>query len=212
MPLIFWMLARDVVLPVGVYAIARVLGIGEAPALLLGGAVPVVVVVVTAIRRRRVDALAAIVGCLFALGLIALTVTGDPRTVLAADSIPTIALGAFFIASVWIGRAIAFSLLLGLLSRGDPANEAFWRQAWDDAPSFRHALRTLTAGWGGLLIAEGVVRLALIPVLPFDVMVVASRTMQAVLVLAMIGFAGWYARRTGLGIRAYLDSIKDPPP
>jgi hypothetical protein len=64
------------------------------------------------------------------------------------------ALGLGFLGSLLLGRAVAFPLLLGPLTGGDPAREGFWQRAWTDGPTFRHALRMLTLGWGGLLLTE----------------------------------------------------------
>ena len=159
-------------------------------------------------RTRHLDAVAAIVLCFFALGLLGLLISGNARVALAADSLPTALIGLCFLGSLLVGRALAFYLLLPLLSGGRRDQEPFWRQAWQDGPTFRRAVRVLTFGWGFLLVAEAVARLVLVILLPVDVMVGISKALQLALVLSMIGFAGWHGKRTGMGVRPYLDSIQ----
>jgi hypothetical protein len=77
----------------------------------------------------------------------------------------------------------------------------------ENGPTFRHSIRVITGGWGILLLGESVGRLVLIAVLPLGIMVAVSRVLQTVLVLSMIAFAGGYAKRAGLGMRAYPDSM-----
>jgi hypothetical protein len=110
---------------------------------------------------------------------------------------------------IWYDQFM-FRLLLPVLSGGDKENEPLWLDAWERGPTFRHAIRVITAAWGLLLAGESAARLILIAVLPLDVMVGLSRVLQVVLVLSLVGFAGWYAKRTGLGMRVYADSIGVP--
>lgn len=72
------------------------------------------------------------------------------------------------------------------------------------------SVHVITVAWSLLLIGESAGRLVLIAVLPIDVMVGLSKVLQVVLVLSLVGFAGGYAKRTGLGMRAYVDSVAAP--
>jgi hypothetical protein len=47
----------------------------------------------------------------------------------------------------------------------------------------------------------------LVVALPVDVMVSVAKVLQVALIAALLGFAGWYGKRTGLGVRPYLESI-----
>ncbi|HEY3752591.1 MAG TPA: VC0807 family protein [Pseudonocardiaceae bacterium] len=201
------MLLADIVVPIAGYSVLRAFGAGELLALAVGGALSGLRVLIEVLRRRRVDAVAGVVLALFALELVALAVSGSVRMVLAADSIPTGVLGILFLASLALGRPLAYRLLLGLLTGGRKEAEEFWRRAWTDGPTFRHALRVLTLGWGCLLLAEAALRIVLVIVLPVDPLVTVSKALPAVLIVAMVGFAGWYGKRTGLGVRPYLESI-----
>ncbi|HEX3778028.1 MAG TPA: VC0807 family protein [Pseudonocardiaceae bacterium] len=201
------MLLADIVVPIACYYLLRAFVVGEVLALGVGGALSGLRVLIEALLRRRFDAVAGVVLGLFALELIAFSVSGNARFVLAADSIPTAVLGVVFIGSLFARHALAYRLLLGLLTGGQREAEQFWQRAWADGPTFRHALRMLTLGSGCLLLAEAALRIVLVIALPFDVLVSVSKLLPVVLIAAMLGFAGWYGKRTGLGVRPYLESI-----
>jgi hypothetical protein len=197
----------DLVAPIAVYYVLRALGVDTGVALIVGGSVCGSRVLLSAVRNHRLDALAVTVLAFFALSLLALTVTGSPRMFLAADSLPTVVAGLALLGSLVFYDSFMFRLLLPVLTGGQRENEATWYAAWENGPTFRRSIRVITVGWGILLVGESVGRLVLIAVLPLDIMVAVSRVLQAVLILSLIAFAGGYAKRTGLGMRAYLDSM-----
>jgi len=201
------LVVTDLVVPIAVYYLLRALGVDNVMALLVGGSLCGLSALLAAVRNRRLDAMAVVVLIFFALGLLALAVTGSARMVLAADSLPTAVAGGALLASLIFYDSFMFRLLLPVLAARQMDSEPMWRAAWENGPTFRHSIRVITAGWGVLLLGESLGRLALIAVLPLDVTVVVSKALQAVLVLSLIGFAGAYAKRTGLGMGAYLDSI-----
>jgi hypothetical protein len=205
------MLLADVVAPLAAYYLLRAFGASELLALGAGGALSGLRVLAEAVRRRRLDAVAGVVLGLFGLELLVLAVSGSVRLVLAADSIPTGVLGLVFLGSLGARHVVAYRLLLGLLTGGRPAAEPFWQRAWTDGPTFRHALRMLTLGWACLLLAEAALRIVLVLVLPVDALVSAAKALPAGLLVALLGFTGWYAKRTGLGVRPYLESIGVDP-
>jgi hypothetical protein len=198
------LLLADLAVPVAAYYVLRACGAGDVVALTVGGGLSGARVLLTAVANRRLDALSVAVLGFFTLGLISLAITGSARVVLAADSLPTAVAGLVLLASLIFDDALVFRLLLPVLTGGQQDKEFLWRAAWADGPTFRHAIRVLTVGWSALLTGEAAVRLLLIAVLPVDVMIGLSKILQVVLVLSMVGFAGGYAKRTGLGMRAYL--------
>jgi hypothetical protein len=201
------LLITDLVLPIASFYLLRACGADDAIALTAGGGLSGVRVLFAAVRHRRLDALAVVVMGFFALGLITLAVTGSARVVLAADSLPTAVAGLVLLASLVCYDSLMFRLLLPVLSGGHKDNEPLWQAAWADGPTFRHCLHVITVAWSLLLTGESAGRLILIAVLPVDVMAGLSKVLQVVLVLSLAGFAGGYAKRTGLGMRAYVDSI-----
>lgn len=197
----------DLALPIAAYYLLRIVGVSDVIALACGAVLSATRVTAVAIRARHLDVAAAVVLGVFALGMLDLLISKDARVALATSSLLTGALGLWCLGSLLVGRALAHWLFLPLLTAGQQDQEAFWHQAWQNAPTYRHALRTVTLGWGCLLFGEAVLRLILVLLLPTDVMVGVSNALQLVLIAAMLGATGWYARSTGLGIRPYLDAI-----
>lgn len=206
------LLVTDLVVPMAAFYVLKAWGVDDAMALTVGGALSGIRVLFAAVRSRRLDALAVVVLGFFALGLITLAVTGSARVVMAADSLPTAVAGLVLLASLFFYDSLMFRLLLPVLSGGQRDNEPVWHAAWAGGPSFRHSVHVITLAWSLLLISESVGRLVLIAVLPVDVMVGLSKVLQVILVLSLVGFAGGYAKRTGLGMRAYMESIAVPMP
>jgi hypothetical protein len=198
------------VLPISTFYLLRALGTDNAVALVVGGGLSAARVLLSAARNRRLDPLALAVTGLFGVGLITLAVTGSARIVMAADSMPTAAAGLLLLASLVFYDSLMFQLLLPVLSRGRKDQESFWQAAWADGPTFRHSVHVIAAVWSLLLIGESVGRLLLIAALPVDVMVGLSKGLQVMLVLSLVSFTGGYAKRTGLGVRAYVNSIAAP--
>jgi hypothetical protein len=203
-------LVTDLVLPIAAFYVLKACGMSGAIALTVGGGLSGVRVLLVALRNRRFDALAVVVMGFFALGLITLAITGSARVVMAADSLPTAVAGLVLLASLGFYDSLMFRLLLPVLSGGQKDNEPLWHAAWTDGSTFRHSVHVITVAWSLLLIGESAGRLILIATLPVDVMVGLSKVLQVMLVLSLVGFAGWYAKRTGLGMRAYVDSIAVP--
>jgi hypothetical protein len=201
------LVVADLVLPIAAFYVLKACGVADAIALTAGGGLSALRVLFAAVRDRRLDALAIVVMGFFALGLITLAATGSARVVLAADSLPTAVAGVVLLASVFCYDSLMFRLLLPVLSGGQTDNEPLWQAAWTDGPTFRHSIHVITVAWGLLLLSESVGRLILIAALPVEVMVGLSRVLQVILVLSLVGVAGGYAKRTGLGMRAYVDTI-----
>ncbi|GAA3622309.1 hypothetical protein GCM10022419_129950 [Nonomuraea rosea] len=195
----------DIALPIIVYYVLQGFGVAPALALCAGGAVSGIGVVIGVVRRRRVDAVALIVLVLFALGLLTSLLTGDGRFVLVKDSLLTGVFGVAFLVSL-VGRPLVYFLLMPVLTAKNPASEPFWRQAWREGLAFRHAMRILALGWGLGLLADSVVRVLIVYLLPVDVAVVPAQVLLVVAVPALVAWSGWYAKRTGLGIREWLNA------
>lgn len=201
------MVLADLVLPIGAYYVLHALGVGDLIALACAAVLSALRVMVAAVHARRLDAVAAVVLCFFALSLVAMLLSDDAKVALAMNSLPTLGLGLWFLGSLLFGRALAYFLFLPLLTGGSKDQEQFWRTAWSNGPTFRHALRVLTLGWGCLLVVEAAVRCVLVLLLPVDALVAVSSALQVLLVLCLLGFTGWYAKSSGLGIRRYLDTM-----
>jgi hypothetical protein len=67
---------------------------------------------------------------------------------------------------------------------------------WQTKPGYRHLMRTLTVVIGAALVAEALVRVALVAVLDLDQVVGVSRALQVVTIAGLISWTLWYRKRT----------------
>ncbi|MFD1537863.1 VC0807 family protein [Nonomuraea guangzhouensis] len=187
-------LLPDVALPIAVYYACRGFGVDEQVALLLGAAAALVRVLLVAAVRRRFNGLAALVCGGFAIGLLLAFLTGDPRFVLAKESILSGLLGLLLLGSCLVGRPLMYALMRRLTA-DDPQKPAEWDRLWGSAPEFRRLFRTLTLVWGVGLLAEAVIRIPLIYRLPLDVMTGLSTVLQLATFALLIGWSLLYRQR-----------------
>src|SRR5262245_31297629 len=101
----------DVGLPAVAFYVCRAFGLDVLLSLAAGGLVAVLRVGWVAARRRRLDGLAAFVAGTFVSLLIVSLLTGDPRIVLAKDSILTGAAGLLLVGSCVVGRPVLYALV-----------------------------------------------------------------------------------------------------
>lgn len=180
-------LVWDVGGPVVVYYALRALGSPELAALAAAAGFALVRIAVVALRARRFDGVAAVVAAGFGIGLVLTLITGDPRVMLAKDSVVTGTVGTVFLVSCLIRRPVMYALIKRILP-GPRRAEA--EERWGTDRGYRRTLTLMSAVWGGILLAEAVVRVVLVYSLPVDVMVGLSQVIQ----LAAIGLAiAWTA-------------------
>ncbi|MEU7852733.1 VC0807 family protein [Nonomuraea sp. NPDC049141] len=187
-------LLPDVALPIAVYYACRRFGVDEQVALLLGAAAALVRVLLVAAVRRRFNGLAALVCGGFAIGLLLAFLTGDPRFVLAKESILSGSLGLLLLGSCLVGRPLMYALMRRLTA-DNPQKLAEWERLWHSAPEFRRLFRTLTLVWGVGLLAEAIIRIPLIYRLPLDVMTGLSTVLQLATFALLIGWSLLYRQR-----------------
>ena len=167
-------LVRDVVLPYALYYFLHREGVANVPALAAGGAVNVFFTIVGLIHTRRIQLLGLIVLATFVLGIAASFLTGDARFALAKDSVLTGGVGIVFLASLLAARPVMYLMIRQMLTEGDPARAADLDRRWDSSPGFRSRQRLMTGVWGAGLLADAVVRLVVISIVPVSTGAAAS--------------------------------------
>ena len=90
----------DLGLPLVVYYAGRILGYDVLPALAAAAGAALLRVAFIAVVRRRLNGLAAFVGGTFALLLVVSLLTGDPRILLAKESVLSGAAGLLLVGSM----------------------------------------------------------------------------------------------------------------
>ena len=180
----------DVGLPAGIYYLARGLGYDVLPALAGGAIAALIRVAVVAVVHRRLNGLGALVGASFGLLLVVSLLTGDPRILLARESVLSGAAGLLLVGSCFAGRPLVYKLALRL----NAGKAADWEDRWRTEPSFRRHFTALSAGMGAVLLADAVVRIALILVLPVDVMANLSPVLHFGALALLVGWGMWYRK------------------
>jgi hypothetical protein len=187
-------LVPDVVLPVAVYYVCRLFGLDEVTSLLTAAAAALVRVLLTAVVRRRFNGLAALVCAGFTTGVLLVLLTGDPRFLLAKESLLSGLLGLLLLGSCLLGKPLMYALMRRLTA-DDPGRLAEWERQWESAPRFRALFRTLTLVWGAGLLAESIIRIPLVYSLPLDVMTGLSTVLQLATFALLVGWSLLYRRR-----------------
>ncbi len=184
----------DVGLPAVVYYAGRALGYDVLPALAAAGVAALIRVAFVAVVHRRLDGLGALVGATFAVLLVASLLTGDPRILLARESLLSGAAGILLVGSCLIGRPLVYTLARKV-NAGKPELLAEWDERWRSHPRFRRRFMMLSAVIGGVLLADAIVRLVLVYLLPVDVMANLSPVLHVVSLAVLVGLGLWYRKR-----------------
>lgn len=184
----------DVGLPAFAFYVCRALGLDALPALAAGGLAALVRVGWVATIRRRLDGLAALVGGTFVLLLVLSLLTGDPMILLARESILTGFAGLVLVGSCLIGRPVLYAVVRRL-NAGNDELLAQWDERWRTQPALRRHFVRLSAVLGGVLLTESAVRLALVDLLPLDVMAGVSMALHVGTIALLVSWALWYRGR-----------------
>jgi hypothetical protein len=180
----------DVGLAVAAYYGARALGCSDYVSLLAGTVASAGRITWVALRDRRLDAFAVFLLVLFGVGLGLTFLTGDVRFVLAKDSATTGIAGLIFLGSTAIGRPLSYYAAQRFAG---PAGAAQLRAKVAAEPALLRHFTVMSAGWGAGLLAEAVLRIPLVYLLPLDVAVGASNVLMA---LAYTVLITWTVRAT----------------
>jgi hypothetical protein len=187
-------LLADIGLPAAAYYGGRALGLDVELALAAGGGVGLLRLAYVGVTRRRLDGLAAVVVGAFVALLVASLLTGDPRILLARESIVSGGLALLLLGSVAAGRPVLYAMLRRL-NAGKPDVLARWDEMWHTRPAFRRVFVLISLVWGAGLLAEALVRVPLIYLLPVDVTAALSTALQVGTVGLLVCWSLWYRRR-----------------
>lgn len=184
----------DVGLPAVAFYVCRALGLDVLLSLTVGGLVAVLRVVWVAATRRRLDGLAAVVAGTFVLLLVVSLITGDPRVLLAKESILTGSIGLLLLGSCVVGKPVLYPLIRRFFA-GKPETAARLDLRWHTQPGFRRHFTLLSAVIGGVLLAEAIVRVVLIFLLPADVMAGVSTALHLGTLGGLVAWLLWFRGR-----------------
>ncbi|RKN43162.1 VC0807 family protein [Streptomyces hoynatensis] len=184
----------DVGLVLAAYAGCRAAGADGAGSLLAATAAASLRTLYVAVRRRSLEGFSAVALLVCATGLGLTFLTGDERAVLAAKSVTTGAVALAFLASLATGRPAAFGVAKRFGAQSED-ERARWDGLYAASPAFRRVYVVMTAVWAGALLAESLLRLPLVYLLPPDAAVPASSVLLVGCLLGTAAWSAWYGRR-----------------
>jgi hypothetical protein len=185
-------LARDVGLPLVAYYALHVAGASDWAALLAGMAVAGLRIAVVALRTRTPNPFAMVMLLAFGMGLTLALFTGDVRFLLFKDSMTTGVVGLMFLGLAAVGQP----LTLAAAKTWEPARAEALSEQFRSSAAVRHWHLTASVVWGMGLLVEAAVRVPLVYLLPVPVMVGVSAGMMITAFAALVGWTGWYLKRT----------------
>ncbi|MFI5897486.1 VC0807 family protein [Actinoplanes sp. NPDC051513] len=180
-------MAWDLGLPLAAYYALHTADASDTAALLAGSGAAGVRLVWVAARSRALSAFSMVMGAVFGVGLLFTLLTGDPRFLLVKHSAMAAVIGSMFLITAFRGRPLTLAAQQSFM----PKRAAELAEAYATTPEIRHGHRVASLVWGGGLLAEAVVRAALVYTLPISVMVGLSTALTVVTFAALIG---WNAR------------------
>jgi hypothetical protein len=178
-------LAWDVGLPVAAYYALHQAGATDWVALLAATAVAAARTLWGVVRHRTLNQFATVMLLVYGIGLLLAFVSGDPRMLLLKSSLVTAAVGAVFLVTAVRGRR---PLTLAAAQSFMPARSEAMTEMYDGDLDVRRAFRFTSAVWGVGLLAEAVLRIPLIVLLPVEVGVGAS---EGLFIAALVGLMVW---------------------
>jgi hypothetical protein len=192
----------EVVVPMALFYGLRAAGVSQWWALMAGVLVAAPFVVWTIVRNRRVDLVAMVTLSVLVLSVVLGLLSDDPRT-LAIREGWTAALGGLFgawmLVTVFVGRPAQLTLgrTIAEVKRG-AEGAAAWAARWDTDARFRRGLRIDTAAWGAVLLANAVVHVVLVYVLPIDLISLVTTVVWFAVLACLITWHVWYFRKENL--------------
>lgn len=185
-------LAWDVGLPVAVFYALYLLGVEERAALLAAAGAAATRIVASALRHRTLNQFALLMLLVYGLGFALAFVTGDPRALLLRSSVTTAAVGAVFLVTAAVGRR---PLTLTAMQSFAPGSADRLARQYREDPGVRRGFRLVAVVWGTGLLAESVVRIPLVYLLPLPVAVGVTEALFVATMLALGAWNAWYLHR-----------------
>jgi formate-dependent nitrite reductase membrane component NrfD len=164
-------LVIDIGIPVGSYYLLRnAFGLSLWLSLALGGIGPAVRATAGLVAKRELNGLAVLMLAVSLAGIAVSFLTGDPRAMMAKDSIVSSVIAFAILGSVVLRRPLMSAGLKPFMTRGDPRRTAAWDRLSAASPRFRQLELLFSVIWGLALLAECAARLVGAYALPVTTM------------------------------------------
>jgi hypothetical protein len=179
-------LAIDVAIPVGTYYLLHAgLGLSLWLSLALSSVVPALRTAFGLVAERKLNVLAMLILVVNLAGIAVSFATGDPRMMIAKDSVVSSVIAIAILISVALRRPLMSAGLKPWVTRGAADRTAAWDRLAATSSAFRKLELLFSTIWGLALLAECVARLVGAFALPVSTMV----WLGTVFTLGAIGLA-----------------------
>jgi len=147
--------------------------------------------VASRVGERKLNVLAALMLAVNVAGIVVSFLTGDPRAMIAKDSVISSVIAFAILGSVIARRPLMSAGLRPFMTQGTPERSAVWDRLAADSARFRRFELLYSTIWGVALLADCAARLVGAYTLPVTTMVWMSTvlTLSAVGVGVMVGGA-----------------------
>ena len=162
----------DVGIPVGTYYLLRdAFGVSLWLSLALSSTGPAVRAIAGLVAERTLNLLAMLMLAVTLAGIAVSFLTGDPRAMIAKDSIVSSVIAFAILGSVVLRRPLMSAGLKPFMTRGEPRRTAAWDRLSTASPRFRRLELLFSTVWGLTALVECAARLAGAYLLPVTTMV-----------------------------------------
>jgi hypothetical protein len=176
----------DVGIPVGTYYVLRdAFGVSLWLSLALSSLGPAVRAIAGLMAERKLNMLAVLMLAVNLAGIAVSFLTGDPRAMIAKDSVVSSVIAFTILGSVLLRRPLMSAGLKPFMTKGEPQRTAAWDRLSTASPRFRRLELLFSTIWGLALLAECAARLVGAYTLPVTTMV----WLGTVMTLGAIGVA-----------------------
>ena len=160
-------LVVDGLLPIAILKALEAFGVAPLEALAAGCVPPVLNNLRVWIQSRRLDPVGILIIASIASGPIASLASGQIGARIVTDCLLNGAWGAAFLGSLLFAKPVMFFLIRSLVAGEDATRAEAWNGLWRLA-TFRTTLRSITAAWGAVYVAEVLIEAGLAGVLSPD--------------------------------------------
>ncbi|SHG77046.1 VC0807 family protein [Streptoalloteichus hindustanus] len=194
--------AFDVVVPMAAYYGLRLAGVGQWWALMAGVLIALPHPAYRLARDRRLDLMAVFTVSVMVFSVVIGLLTDDPRALVVRESWVGALLGllgAWMLVTVLRGRPAL--LVLGrtvAVTRTGESGAREWEARWEHDHRFRSGMRVLTAVWGAVLLVDTVVNIALVYLLPIDLVALVPKVQWWVVLAGLLAFHLRYTKKAQL--------------
>ena len=162
----------DVGIPLGTYYLLHnAFGVSLWLSLALSSIGPALRATAGLVAKRELNGLAVLMLAVSVAGILVSFLTGDPRTMIAKDSIVSSVIAFAILGSVALRRPLMSAGLKPFMTRGEPRRTAAWDRMSTASPRFRRLEMLFSIIWGLVLLAECAARLVGAYTLPVTTMV-----------------------------------------